>query len=598
MRGPLRLKLALGVLLVLLLGTVSSSQAQEQSNLVNILQREASPSLTLSTVEDINNFLTTHYMELTPDERELLQKALQARMINDGEGSFLHLPAVRQAEIVGQVINGLFSALWPTFDENGQALSPGVLGHLAGWTDAVLESPEPVTAGQMLASLNPARTRTAMAGRDNAFRDLELGTETLRGFSDLVASYWGVCRNFAYALLTIVLVVFGFMIMLRQNIEPRVTMTITNALPRVAAALVLITFSFAISGLIVDVGRVADGLIKSSFGPSQGPNHNIYSLLKAVKDIGLTNIGASLESTEYVWEFDEDSLDADHPEWRCDYHPSCFGTGCQQADGAPCEDFYCPQLPFGGLKFYNCRITIFKRDIAGYPVDLHIDLIDPLSVPPGCGRGSLPNDDPQYRSGPCCNMYSPAKCHGDTNPWKYPFPRNWINTWEMWINRIIVIIVSSIINFLFFFTLLSTILGLLFKMITCFAMWFVLAIVSPLVFMWATIPGQEDTAGTWAKNMLANVLAFPAVNFVINLAFSLAEGYKDAANAPANYPSILFIGPKAAVGLLVAYGIFLMTPSIPDLIKDIIGVKGGKGPGLPDMGKQVKRLPLVGGLIG
>lgn len=130
-------------------------------------------------------------------------------------------------------------------------------------------------------------------------------------------------------------------------------------------------------------------------------------------------------------------------------------------------------------------------------------------------------------------------------------------------------------------------------------MWFVYTIFSPLVFMWAAVPGQEDTAINWIKNFLASVLAFPVVNFVINLALLLAVGYNVPGTGPTNYPSLLFIGPNSLVGLLVAYGIILMTPSIPDMIKDIIGVKGGgKGAGAPDMSKQVKRLPIVGGLMG
>ncbi|MDP2874206.1 MAG: hypothetical protein Q8N84_02870 [bacterium] len=627
MKGLRRVKLALGVLLVLLLGTVSSSHAQtkEASFPPDLLYELSTASGELSSPEDINYFLTRHYLELTPDQRDLLQKAILARKINDGQGSFLFQPPVQQARIVGQVFNGLISSLWPSYDEKTKKESPGVLGALANWTDAVITSPQPVTAQQMLASLNPAKRMYAQQGQP--FSGLPPGYQILGagGFSSLISEYWLIFRNFAYALLTVVLIIFGFMIMLRQNLEPRVIMTISNALPRIATALVLITFSFAISGLLIDVGRVADGVMKTAGFRGQDANHSIFSLLREFAAVGLTGIGASLESPEYVWKFDEESLDRDNPTWRCDYDPSCWSAvnfGCTDARGIPCEPYYCSLLPYGmGGKNYECKIWILsdRVDLDGWgPMPpfgpLGVPLISPTNSP--AVHPCLPTDAPCNTYPPpnnsdvcpnaaywrnttaCCNLGS-GKCHGDDNAWAVPFPRVGINILEMWINRLILILISAIINLLFFITLLQTILTLLFTMITCFAMWFIYAITSPLIFMWATIPGQEDTATSWMKNFLANVLAFPVVNFAINLALAIALQYNAPGASPGAYPSILFIGPRAAVGRLVAFGIILMTPQIPTILKDVIGAKGGgKGAGLPDMTKQVKRLPIIGGLMG
>ncbi len=639
MRGSLRLKLALSVFLVLLCGAVSVSHAQEGSNWLKILEKEGTSSLTLSSAEELNNFLVRNYTELTPDERDLLQKALQARQINDGQGSFLFQPTVKQVEVVGQVLEGFFSVLWPTFDKNGQALSPGVLGHLASWTDGVLESPQPVTAPQMIASLNPTQKVLAQVGV-KAFQDLPLGTEMLGGLGGgVILTYWASVRNLAYALLTIVLVVFGFMIMLRQNLEPRVVMTISNALPRIATALVLITFSFAISGLIIDVGRVADGVLKGVNPSTQGKNHSIWSLLFEFTDAGLTNMSATMKSTAYIWKFPEETLDRNFSTWRCDYNPQCSGGACiyrkdykdptHPGSIQACPPFSCSLGPFGtGGKYYNCTLVVNakERKVITWPGGpeftylpvIAFPLIDPNDVPPGACRqkagGSgdpelypnpscvgcadgIPNNDIAYIGKPCCNE-GMAECHDAQEiPWRAPFPRNSGNILELWINKLIILIIGALINLLFFLTLLQTIFALLFKMISCFAMWFVLAIVSPLVFMWAAIPGQEDTAGTWAKNLLANALAFPVVNFVINLALALATFYKGGAIL-GDYPSILFIGNPNTSAMLVPFGIILITPSIPDMLKDIIGVKGGKGAGAPDMGKQVKKLPIIGGLVG
>ena len=71
-----------------------------------------------------------------------------------------------------------------------------------------------------------------------------------------VVDFWRGMRNVAYALFMIVMITIGFMIILRREISPRVVVTFTNALPRILAGLVLITFSFPLVALAVDVGVI------------------------------------------------------------------------------------------------------------------------------------------------------------------------------------------------------------------------------------------------------------------------------------------------------------------------------------------------------
>jgi len=75
-------------------------------------------------------------------------------------------------------------------------------------------------------------------------------------FLSPVRHIWEDMRNIAYGLFIAVMVVTGFMIMLRREISPRLVVTFTNALPRIIMGLILITFSFPLIGLIVDVGVV------------------------------------------------------------------------------------------------------------------------------------------------------------------------------------------------------------------------------------------------------------------------------------------------------------------------------------------------------
>lgn len=75
------------------------------------------------------------------------------------------------------------------------------------------------------------------------------------GFSGLspLLPIWKVFRNISYAVLAIVMIVIGFMIMMRQKIDPKTVVTVQNALPKVVLALILITFSYAIVGIMIDI---------------------------------------------------------------------------------------------------------------------------------------------------------------------------------------------------------------------------------------------------------------------------------------------------------------------------------------------------------
>lgn len=75
------------------------------------------------------------------------------------------------------------------------------------------------------------------------------------GFCGLepIFKLWTYARNFAYALLTILFMVIGVGVMLRFRVDPRTVMTLQNQIPRVIIAILLITFSYAIAGVMVDL---------------------------------------------------------------------------------------------------------------------------------------------------------------------------------------------------------------------------------------------------------------------------------------------------------------------------------------------------------
>ncbi|MBU2592743.1 MAG: hypothetical protein ABH867_00085 [Patescibacteria group bacterium] len=72
---------------------------------------------------------------------------------------------------------------------------------------------------------------------------------------------WRGFRNVTYAILTIVFVVIGVAIMFRTKVSPQAVITVQNALPKVIGALLLITFSYAIAGFMIDITYLVLALV-------------------------------------------------------------------------------------------------------------------------------------------------------------------------------------------------------------------------------------------------------------------------------------------------------------------------------------------------
>jgi hypothetical protein len=85
------------------------------------------------------------------------------------------------------------------------------------------------------------------------------------GYKDLQSSkvdvLWSETRNIAYLGFVVIMIVIGFMIMFRSKIGGQVVVTIGNSIPKIVVALILVTFSFAIVGLVIDLGGVLMGII-------------------------------------------------------------------------------------------------------------------------------------------------------------------------------------------------------------------------------------------------------------------------------------------------------------------------------------------------
>lgn len=85
------------------------------------------------------------------------------------------------------------------------------------------------------------------------------GFDKLKG----VLSLWKTLRNVVYSLISVFFIFIGIMIMLRIKISPQAIVTIQSSIPKIISSLILVTFSYAIAGLLIDFSYVVMGLALS-----------------------------------------------------------------------------------------------------------------------------------------------------------------------------------------------------------------------------------------------------------------------------------------------------------------------------------------------
>jgi len=160
--------------------------------------------------------------------------------------------------IVAGLNNQLLGCLTPDCSSKIGA-SGGAVGSVSNLVTAMYSNP-PASGTRYLADLgkNLGVVQPAYAATGFGFTKL-----------DPILPVWKAFRNIAYIFFTIIFVVIGFAIMFRLKISPQAVVTIQAAIPRIVLALILVTFSYAIAGLLVDLSYVIILLVIAFLG-SQG----------------------------------------------------------------------------------------------------------------------------------------------------------------------------------------------------------------------------------------------------------------------------------------------------------------------------------------
>lgn len=144
----------------------------------------------------------------------------------------------------------------------------------------------------------------------DSFRNLniisEANAQTGFGFTALnpILELWKASRNVTYVLFIVILIAMSFMIMFRVKLSPQTVITVQSALPKVAFSLILITFSYAIAGLLIDLMYVFIGLIglvlsSSGIYTSGKTPVDFFNLMTQGPELGPVHLGIFGFITKY-----------------------------------------------------------------------------------------------------------------------------------------------------------------------------------------------------------------------------------------------------------------------------------------------------------
>lgn len=110
--------------------------------------------------------------------------------------------------------------------------------------------------------------------------------EKQSGYDELmdsgISNIWAKFRDLAYLFFVVVMIVIGFMIMFRSKLGGQTLVSLGNTIPNVIIGLILVTFSFAIAGLIIDIGGLITNFLASLFTGKLASIEDVWHLMKSV----------------------------------------------------------------------------------------------------------------------------------------------------------------------------------------------------------------------------------------------------------------------------------------------------------------------------
>ena len=169
-----------------------------------------------------------------------------------------------------------------------------------------------------------------------------------------------------------------------------------------------------------------------------------------------------------------------------------------------------------------------------------------------------------------------------------------------------LVVVALLLLLILAILILVTFFIVIYKLLTRYVIFLLLAMFAPVFFLVGAIPGMEGAIYTWFKRAFAALIAIPITGIVIRLAFAIGfsgvggvdeSSVQTIADAAIPIPGLDMIGGALGGALnwvvaapIVGLGLFFFSTKVPDMVDDLLGNRGGGG------GRRGGG--MIGGIIG
>jgi len=384
-----------------------------------------------------------------------------------------------------------------------------------------------------------------------------------KGFVGLqpLMGLWTSFRDIVYTLLVIVFVVIGIGVMLRLKIDPRTVMSIQNQIPKFIVGLLLVTFSFAIAGFLVDLMWVSNSVVfnvisKSATGETLTTINTMNPTAlqgKTPFDLAFTENNfnklvtpvASSSSTIVQKLLDIDSNAANYIPF-VSFIPGLLDV---------IED---PSTTVRTILTHPeslLKITLQNANIGDSPTDYLINLLSKIASALTFFK-IMDWPDPSVlgvKIGWIANI-APA---GFIAAIVYDAIQGFMRVGLVWIIVYLIIAIALLVAlFRLWLMLLMAYISILIDVV-----------LAPFWIIGGVIPGSQISFSGWLKDMGANLAAFPATIFMFALGKVIMDSF-GSADSSAFVPPLIggFNDPKT-FSSLIGIGIILITPNVVNLLK-------------------------------
>lgn len=324
-----------------------------------------------------------------------------------------------------------------------------------------------------------------------------------------ILTLWADVRDLSYAMLTVLFIAIGIGVMLRFRVDPRTVMTLQNQIPRVIIAILLITFSFAISGAMIDLMWTAT-YAGVNFISSAAPNSQIALCPPGPKPMN------QVVETRLI----------DDP-----------------------------------ISFVN---TVFRSNCGGTFDNGFLGLADDVSASLGDLVQTILHDMLFNDNNDTCHpsWWDLIPIVGVVQAGECALQSGALN--------IIYWFVEIIVKLVVIICLLVALFRLWFQLIKCYVIFLIFVIMGPIWIVLGLVPGRPMGFEKWLRIIFSNLAVFPLVAFLLVMARVLVDAIPSGAASPTSnfIPPLIGNASISTFSALMAFGAIMIAPTIPDIIKD------------------------------